>query len=133
MQFANKVNFFAYLITRHHDGPLKYKLPLRSCNTMPQETVRIHKIFFFFLIGVSSHVMGRWLDPKDCAFKRLNKNNRQTDIESQRFWFTNFSIIQFTKMYTIECMTLSNGERLFIFRFRPFQFFNSFFFVSFSI
>lgn len=23
---------------RNHDGPLKYKLPLRSCNTMPQET-----------------------------------------------------------------------------------------------
>lgn len=24
---------------RHHEGPLKYKLPLRRCNTLPQETV----------------------------------------------------------------------------------------------
>jgi hypothetical protein len=26
---------------RSHKGILKYKLPLRSCNTMPKETVRI--------------------------------------------------------------------------------------------
>lgn len=32
--FLNCSNF-----CRNHDGPLKYKLPLRSCNTMPQETV----------------------------------------------------------------------------------------------
>lgn len=36
---------------RHHDGPLKYKLPLRSCNTMPQETVRSHKLLQFFVFG----------------------------------------------------------------------------------
>ncbi|XP_037941948.1 uncharacterized protein LOC119674864 [Teleopsis dalmanni] len=24
---------------RDHEGPLRYKLPLRSCNTMPQETI----------------------------------------------------------------------------------------------
>lgn len=33
------VCFSFHVRVRHHDGPLKYKLPLRSCNTMPQETV----------------------------------------------------------------------------------------------
>lgn len=27
------------MLFRDHDGPLRYKLPLRSCNTMPQENV----------------------------------------------------------------------------------------------
>jgi hypothetical protein len=29
---------------RNHKGPLKYKLPLRSCNTMPQETVSLIRL-----------------------------------------------------------------------------------------
>lgn len=33
--------FFFLFLHRDHTGALKYKLPLRSCNTMPQETVRI--------------------------------------------------------------------------------------------
>lgn len=42
----NKINLQTFLfahslarICRHHDGPLVYKLPLRQCYTMPQETV----------------------------------------------------------------------------------------------
>lgn len=40
---------------RHHDGPLKYKLPLRSCNTMPQETDD-NGIEFFNTIVLQPHL-----------------------------------------------------------------------------
>ncbi|XP_055312414.1 uncharacterized protein LOC129574424 [Sitodiplosis mosellana] len=40
---------------RHHDGPLKYKLPLRSCNTMPQETDD-NDIEFFNTIVLQPHL-----------------------------------------------------------------------------
>ncbi|XP_031631275.1 cuticlin-1 [Contarinia nasturtii] len=40
---------------RHEDGPLKYKLPLRSCNTMPQETDD-NGIEFFNTIVLQPHL-----------------------------------------------------------------------------
>lgn len=40
---------------RHHDGPLNYKLPLRSCNTMPQET-EDNGIEFFNTIVLQPHL-----------------------------------------------------------------------------
>uniref|UniRef100_A0A182PF34 ZP domain-containing protein n=1 Tax=Anopheles epiroticus TaxID=199890 RepID=A0A182PF34_9DIPT len=43
-------------LTEYHEqeGPLRYKLPLKSCNTMPLETVSFHSLFWAVGVQESS-------------------------------------------------------------------------------
>lgn len=68
---------------RDHNGPIKYKLPLRSCNTMPQETDD-GGIEFFNTIVLQPHLklvtdLGRGYHIR-CRYK-----NREAAIKSSTF------------------------------------------------
>lgn len=49
----------------NHEGQLKYKLPLRSCSTMPQETVNFSKPNF---ISFKWHYVSYWQDDGQIEF-----------------------------------------------------------------